>query len=156
MINKKIHTITNNRRAYYEYSIEDTFEAGIILQGWEVKSLRLGGQVQISNSYVLLHNGNAYLVGTHFQPTPNVSNHITCNPIREKKLLLKQRELKILYGKVKHKRYTVIALSLYWKIIWCKVLIGIAKGKKQYDKRVHIKNREWKIDKERFIKNKMI
>ncbi|WWP00160.1 MAG: SsrA-binding protein SmpB [Candidatus Dasytiphilus stammeri] len=151
MIDKKLHVITTNRRAYYEYSIEDTFEAGIVLQGWEVKSIRLG-KVHISDSYVLLHKGNAYLVGTNFQPTKNISTHMSCNPMREKKLLLQLRELKILYGKVTRKGYTVVVLSLYWKRIWCKALIGIVKSKMQHDKRANIKNREWKIHKERLMK----
>ncbi|WWO97301.1 MAG: SsrA-binding protein SmpB [Candidatus Dasytiphilus stammeri] len=151
MKEKKLHYITTNRRAYYEYSIEETFEAGIVLQGWEVKSLRLGN-VHINDSYVLLHKGNAYLVGTNFQPTKNLSTHISYNPIRDKKLLLQPRELKNLYGKVTRKGYTVIVLSLYWKKIWCKALIGIVKGKMQHDKRANIKNREWQIHKERLIK----
>ncbi|WWO99677.1 MAG: SsrA-binding protein SmpB [Candidatus Dasytiphilus stammeri] len=154
MIDKKLQIIITNRRAYHEYSIEDKFEAGLVLQGWEVKSLRLG-KVSISNSYVLLHNGNAYLVGTNFEPPIMVSNHRICNPIRDKKLLLQQRELNLIFGKVNLKGYSIIALSLYWKRIWCKVLIGIAKGKKQYDKRTNIKNREWQIHKERLMKNKI-
>lgn len=155
MINKKLHSISTNKRAYNEYLIEEEFEAGIVLEGWEVKSVRLG-KINITESYVILRDRSAYLLGTNFQPSCMVSTHIICNPIREKKLLLKQRELKQLYGKINRKGYTAIALSLYWKKMWCKVRIGIAKGKMQHDKRANIKNREWQIHKERLVKNQIL
>ncbi|WWP01845.1 MAG: SsrA-binding protein SmpB [Candidatus Dasytiphilus stammeri] len=145
-------TITINKRAYHEYWIEDQFEAGLVLQGWEVKSVR-SGKVNLSESYVLLKNDNAYLLGAIFQPLITViSKDLICDSSRTRKLLLNQRELASMYGRVHRQGYTAIALSLYWKNIWCKVNIAIAKGKKQYDKRANIKNREWQVNKARLLK----
>ncbi|WWP00716.1 MAG: SsrA-binding protein SmpB [Candidatus Dasytiphilus stammeri] len=144
-------TITINKRAYHEYWIEDQFEAGLVLQGWEVKSVR-SGKVNISDSYVVLQNDNAYLLGAIFQPLITViSKDLICDSSRTRKLLLNQRELASMYGRVNRQGYTAIALSLYWKKIWCKVNIAIAKGKTQPDKRASIKNREWQINKARIL-----
>ena len=133
-------TIAMNKRARHEYSIEEEFEAGLSLQGWEVKSLR-AGKANIGDSYVLLRDGEAYLFGANFTPLTVASSHVVCDPTRSRKLLLNQRELDTLYGKVNREGYTVIALSLYWKNAWCKVKIGVAKGKKAHDKRSDIKDR---------------
>jgi SsrA-binding protein len=156
MTKKKVHkpgsaTIALNRRARYDYAIEEEFEAGLSLQGWEVKSLR-AGKANISDSYILLRNGEAYLFGANFQPLPVASTHVVCDPTRDRKLLLKQRELGVLYGRAKRDGYTIIALSLYWKNAWCKLKIGVAKGKKQQDKREDLKTREWERDKARIMK----
>lgn len=121
-------TIAMNKRARHEYSIEEEFEAGLSLQGWEVKSLR-AGKANIGDSYVLLRDGEAYLFGANFTPLTVASSHVVCDPTRSRKLLLNQRELDTLYGKVNREGYTVIALSLYWKNAWCKVKIGVARGK---------------------------
>ncbi|UDG80585.1 SsrA-binding protein [Candidatus Hartigia pinicola] len=152
--NYQIHsaTIALNKRARYEYFIEEELEAGLSLQGWEVKSLR-SGKANIVDSYVLLRDGKAYLFGAHFTPLNVASSHIICDPIRNRQLLLNQRELDALYGQVNREGYTIIPLSLYWKHAWCKVKIGVAKGKKEYDKRFDIQNREWQRDKERIIKH---
>lgn len=107
-------TIAMNKRARHEYSIEEEFEAGLSLQGWEVKSLR-AGKANIGDSYVLLRDGEAYLFGANFTPLTVASSHVVCDPTRSRKLLLNQRELDTLYGKVNREGYTVIALSLYWK-----------------------------------------
>ncbi|MFB6421673.1 MAG: SsrA-binding protein SmpB [Candidatus Malihini olakiniferum] len=145
-------SIVQNKRAHYEYFIKEEFEAGLELQGWEVKSLR-AGKANISNSYVLLCNGEAFLFSATFQPLPASSSHMIHNPTRTRKLLLNQRELDLLYGRNRHEGYTMVALSLYWKKAWSKVKIGIAKGKKEHDKRLDIKKREWQVDSARIMKN---
>ncbi|MCR3756046.1 MAG: SsrA-binding protein [Sodalis sp. Psp] len=144
-------TVTYNKRVRYEYFIEQELESGLSLQGWEVKSLR-SGKANISNSYVLLKDGEAYLFGAQFQPLAVASSHVVYDPMRTRKLLINKRELDSLFGQVKQKGYTVVALSLYWKNAWAKVKIGVAKGKKNYDKRLCIKEREWQLDKARTMK----
>ena len=157
MTKKKSHkpgsaTIALNKRARHEYFIEDEIEAGLSLQGWEVKSLR-AGKANISDSYVIMRDGEAYLFGATTTPLNVASTHVVCDPTRTRKLLLKQRELANLYGQINRDGYTVVALSLYWKNAWCKIKIGVAKGKKDHDKRDTIKDREWKLDKARIMKN---
>ena len=157
MTKKKSHkpgsaTIALNKRARHEYFIEDEIEAGLSLQGWEVKSLR-AGKANISDSYVIMRDGEAYLFGATITPLNVASTHVVCDPTRTRKLLLKQRELANLYGQINRAGYTVVALSLYWKNAWCKIKIGVAKGKKDHDKRDTIKDREWKLDKARIMKN---
>ncbi|WP_029687048.1 SsrA-binding protein SmpB [Tatumella saanichensis] len=156
MTKKKAHkpgsaTIALNKRARHEYFIEDEYEAGLSLQGWEVKSLR-AGKANISESYILLRDGEAFLFGATFQPLLGASTHVVCDPTRNRKLLLNQRELDSIFGRVNREGYTVVALSLYWKNAWCKLKIGVAKGKKEHDKRDDIREREWKIDKARIMK----
>ncbi|WP_216782198.1 SsrA-binding protein SmpB [Candidatus Profftia tarda] len=145
------NTIAINKRARYEYFIEDEFEAGLVLQGWEVKSMR-AGRANITNSYVTFHNGETYLFGATIQPQQLVSSHMFYDPMRTRKLLLKKRELETLVGKVSRDGFTIITLSLYWKEAWSKIKIGLAKGKKEQDKRYEIKSREWKLDKARIMK----
>ncbi|KYK76349.1 single-stranded DNA-binding protein [Aggregatibacter actinomycetemcomitans serotype e str. SA2149] len=156
MTKKKIkpgsNTIALNKRARHDYFIEDEIEAGLELQGWEVKSMR-AGKVNLSDSYVIFKNGEAFLFGATIQPLSVASTHIVCDPTRTRKLLLKQRELDSLFGKANRDGFTLIALSLSWKGAWAKVKIGLAKGKKQQDKREDIKEREWKVVKERIMKN---
>ncbi|CAM3930424.1 SsrA-binding protein SmpB [Avibacterium gallinarum] len=148
------NTIALNKRARHEYFIEDEIEAGLSLQGWEVKSMR-AGKANISDSYIIFKNGEAYLFGATIQPLSVASTHIVCDPTRTRKLLLKQRELASLFGKANRDGFTIIALSLYWKGPWAKIKIGVAKGKKQHDKRDDIKDREWKVAKDRIMKNAM-
>lgn len=145
-------TIAMNKRARHEYSIEDEFEAGLSLQGWEVKSLR-AGKANISDSYIMLRDGEAYLFGSTFQPLSVASSHYVCDPTRSRKLLLKKRELDTLIGKANRDGYTIVALSMYWKNAWAKLKIGLAKGKREHDKRDDIKDREWKLDKARIMKH---
>ncbi|PXZ05055.1 SsrA-binding protein [Gilliamella apicola] len=157
MTKKKSHkpgsaTIALNKRARHEYFIEEEIEAGLSLQGWEVKSLR-AGKANISDSYVLLKNGEAWLFGATITPLNVASTHVVCEPMRTRKLLLKERELNSLLGQINRQGYTVVALSLYWKNAWAKVKIGVAKGKKEYDKRTDIKERQWQVDKARIMKN---
>lgn len=145
-------TIALNKRARHEYFIENDMEAGLSLQGWEVKSLR-AGKANISESYVLLKEGEAFLFGSTINPLSVASSHVVCDPTRTRKLLLKQRELDVLYGSVNRDGYTLMPLSLYWKGPWVKVKIGLAKGKKLHDKRADIKDREWQVAKERIMKH---
>ncbi|WWP02574.1 MAG: SsrA-binding protein SmpB [Candidatus Dasytiphilus stammeri] len=155
MTNKKkinFNKIISNKYAYHEYFIKEEIEAGIVLDGWEVKSIR-AGKVNIINSYILFHNGYAYLLGLNIQPLTQ-STGISFDQTRDRKLLLHQRQINTLHGCINRQGYTAVALSLYWKNIWCKVKIGIVKGKKQYDKRKFIKSREWQINKERILKQK--
>lgn len=156
MTKKKVklgsNTIALNKRARHDYFIEDEIEAGLELQGWEVKSIR-AGKVNISDSYVIFKNGEAFLFGSMIQPLSVASTHIVCDPSRTRKLLLKQRELDSLFGKTNRDGFTLIALSLYWKGAWAKIKIGLAKGRKQHDKRDDIKEREWRVAKDRIMKN---
>lgn len=157
MIKKKTYkpdsaTIAQNRRARHDYFIEEEFEAGLSLQGWEVKSLR-AGKANISDSYVILKNGEAHLLGATITPLSVASTHVVCDPTRTRKLLLNKRELDSLFGRINREGYTVVALSMYWKNAWSKIKIGVAKGKKDHDKRDTIKDREWRVDKARIMKN---
>lgn len=148
---KSNESIAVNRKARHEFSFDERFEAGLALQGWEVKSLR-AGRVQIDQSYVLLKNGEAWLFGALITPLGTVSTHITPDPTRNRKLLLKLRELSKLIGSVERKGYTLIPLSLYWKDNFVKLEIALAKGKKQHDKRADEKDRDWAREKGRLIK----
>ena len=144
-------TIALNKRARYEYAIEDRFEAGLALEGWEVKSLR-DGRVQFADSYVLLKDNEAYLFGTTINPLPTVSTHITPDPMRTRKLLLHRRQIDQLIGAVDRKGYTVVPTAMYWSRGKVKVEIGMAKGKKQHDKRKVEKDRDWERQKSRLMK----
>ncbi|RKS86874.1 SsrA-binding protein [Orbus hercynius] len=157
MTKKKSHkpgsaTIALNKRARHEYFIEEEIEAGLSLQGWEVKSLR-AGKVNISDSYVLLRDGEAWLFGATITPLTVASSHVVCDPTRTRKLLLNQKELSGLFGRINREGYTVVALSMYWKNAWVKIKIGVAKGKKQFDKREDVKDREWQVNKARIMKH---
>ena len=134
-------TIALNKRARFEYFIEERFEAGIALEGWEVKSLR-DGRVQFGDSYVLLKNGEAFLFGCQISPLPTVSTHIVPDPLRTRKLLLHRREIDALTGAVERKRNTLVPTAMYWSKSKAKVEIGLAKGKKSYDKRQDLATRD--------------
>ncbi|WWO96092.1 MAG: SsrA-binding protein SmpB [Candidatus Dasytiphilus stammeri] len=151
IINSNNIIISINKQVKNQYFVEEILEAGLILQGWEVKSLR-SGKVDISSSYVYLHDNNAYLFSAHFQPLLSSSPNLMLDPLRNRNLLLKKKEYNYLYEKVKRQGYTLIAYSLYWKNNWCKLQIALAKGKKKYDKRALIKEREWLIKKNRILK----
>lgn len=145
-------TIALNRKATHDYFIEERIETGIVLQGWEVKSLR-AGRAQLKESYVLLKNGEAWLLGMHVSPLPTASTHITPDPVRTRKLLLNQRELSRLFGAAERKGYTIVPLAIYWKKQYVKVEIGMAKGKQLHDKRETEKRREWDREKHRILKS---
>ncbi|MDU6412267.1 MAG: SsrA-binding protein SmpB [Yersiniaceae bacterium] len=157
MTKKKAHkpgsaTIAMNKRARHEYFIEEEIEAGLALQGWEVKSLR-AGKANLSDSYVVFRDGEAFLFGATITPLNVASSHVVCEPMRTRKLLLNRKELSSLFGAVNRDGYTIVALSLYWKNAWTKVKIGVAKGKKEHDKREDTRTREWQVDKARIMKN---
>jgi SsrA-binding protein len=145
------NTIALNKKARFQYFIEESIEAGIALEGWEVKSLR-AGKGQITETYVLLRDGEAWLLGAHITPLKTASTHISPEPARTRKLLLNRRELDRLTGLVERRGYALVALELYWKNGRVKVSIGLAKGKKQHDKRAVEKDRDWQRDKERLMK----
>ncbi|MEJ2258766.1 MAG: SsrA-binding protein SmpB [Woeseiaceae bacterium] len=146
------NTIAVNRRARHDYFIEDRFEAGLALEGWEVKSLR-AGNAQLTEAYVHVRNGEAWLVGAHFSPLRSTSTHVTADPTRERKLLLHRYELDRLTGAVERKGYTLVPLDLHWFKGRAKLAIGLGKGKKQHDKRADRKDRDWQRQKERILKN---
>jgi SsrA-binding protein len=145
-------TIARNKKARHDYFIEDKFEAGIALEGWEVKSLR-AGKAQLVDSYVFVKEGEAWISNMLITPLQTASTHITPNPTRVRKLLLHREEIDKLIGAVERKGYTLIALSLYWKKGRAKVEVGLAKGKQKQDKRATEKERDWKREKERLMKN---
>ncbi|KKD01586.1 MULTISPECIES: SsrA-binding protein SmpB [Photobacterium] len=146
------NTIALNKSARHEFSIHDEYEAGISLQGWEVKSLR-AGKANISESYVFIRNGEAFLSGATFTPLNAASTHVVAEPTRVRKLLLNRRELDRLTGAVNRDGETIVALSMYWKGSWVKLKLGTAKGKKLHDKRSDAKDRDWQRDKARIMKH---
>jgi SsrA-binding protein len=146
------NTIAVNRRARHDYFVEDRFEAGLVLEGWEVKSLRDGG-AQIAEAYVNIKDGEAWLLGAHFAPLKTVSTHIKADPTRTRKLLLSRQELDRLVGQVERKGYAIVPLDLHWSRGRAKLEIGLAKGKKQHDKRASKKDADWQRQKERILKS---
>jgi SsrA-binding protein len=146
------NTIARNKKARHEYFLEDKFEAGVSLQGWEIKSIR-AGKVNISDSYVIIKNGEAYLLGAEIQPLNQASSHVYCEPDRSRKLLLKRRELDKLIGASEREGYSIVATTMYWKGPWAKVEVFLARGKKSHDKRDTIKERDWQRQKARIMKH---
>ncbi|HET8552095.1 MAG TPA: SsrA-binding protein SmpB [Gammaproteobacteria bacterium] len=145
-------TIALNKKARHDYFVEERAEAGLALEGWEVKSLR-AAKGQLTEAYVLIKDGEAYLFGAHITPLPTASTHIQPDPSRTRKLLLHRRELDHLIGAVERKGYTLVPLALYWKQGRAKLEVGLAKGKKQHDKRATEKARDWQRQKQRLIKS---
>jgi SsrA-binding protein len=143
--------IAENRRARFDYFIEERYEAGLSLQGWEVKSMR-AGKAQLTEAYVFLRNGEAFMTGAHVSPLNTTSTHVVADPTRTRKLLLKKSELSHLIGATERKGYTIVPLELYWKDGRAKLRIGLAKGKKQHDKRATEKDRDWQRDKARLLR----
>ncbi|HBX59520.1 MULTISPECIES: SsrA-binding protein SmpB [unclassified Methylophaga] len=146
------NTIARNRKARHEFFIEEKFEAGLVLEGWEVKSLR-EGKAQLSDSYVLIRHGEAWLANALITALKTASTHVVPEPQRDRKLLLNRNELNKLIGAVERKGYTLIPLAMYWKRGKAKVEIALAKGKQMHDKRATMKERDWQRDKERLFKN---
>ncbi len=144
-------TIARNKKATHDYFIMEDFEAGVALEGWEVKSLR-EGRVQIKEAYVINQNGELFLFGAHITPLIQASSHVVADPIRNRKLLLHKKEIHHLIGSVDRKGYTMVPLSLYWKRGKVKCKIALGKGRKLHDKRETIKRREWNIEKQRVMK----
>lgn len=144
-------TIALNKKARHDYFIEEKLEAGMALEGWEVKSMR-AGQASLKESYVLLKGGEAWLFGAHFSPLPSTSTHVHADPRRTRKLLLHREQIDRLRGLVERKGYTLAPLTLYWKNGRAKLEIGLARGKKLHDKRATQKERDWQRQKERLLK----
>lgn len=144
-------TIALNKRAKHEYFIEQRFEAGIALAGWEVKSLR-AGKAQLVDSYILLKDGEAYLFGAHITPLQTASTHVIADPTRTRKLLLHAKELEKIIAGVDQKGYSCVPLALYWKKHLVKCEIALVKGKKDYDKRASEKDRDWDREKQRLVR----
>jgi SsrA-binding protein len=149
---KESASIADNRKARHDYFIEETYEAGLVLQGWEVKSMR-AGRVQLKEGYVFIKNGEAFLFGAHISALPTASTHVIPDPIRTRKLLLNKSELSGLIGAVERRGYTLVPLELYWKAGKAKLRIGLAKGKKEHDKRSTSKDRDWQREKSRLMKH---
>jgi SsrA-binding protein len=143
--------IAENRRARFDYFIEDRYEAGLALQGWEVKAMR-AGRAQLSEAYVYVRGGEAFLIGAHITPLKTTSTHIVADPVRTRKLLLHKSELERLIGAVERRGYTLVPLDLHWKNGRAKLEMGLAKGKKQHDKRATEKERDWQRDKARLLR----
>lgn len=144
-------TIALNRRARHDYLIEDRLEAGLVLEGWEVKSLR-AGRVQLAEGYVQIRNGEAWLIGAHFSPLNTASTHVKADPTRSRKLLLHRHELDRLIGAVERRGYALVPLDLHWHKGRAKLEIGLGKGKKLHDKRAAAKERDWARQKARILK----
>lgn len=144
--------IAQNRRARHDYFIEETLEAGLVLEGWEVKSLRLG-KAQVAEAYVIIKNGEAWLLGGHIIPLTQASTHVHAQADRTRKLLLSRRELATLAGKVERAGYALVPLDLHWTRGRAKLTVGLAKGKKQHDKRAAEKDRDWQRDKARILRH---
>jgi len=145
--------IAVNRRARHDYFIEEHYEAGLVLQGWEVKSLR-EGRAQVADAYVKILGEEAFLIGAHFTPPSGASTHIHPDPSRTRKLLLHADELRKLVGKVQRLGYTLVPLDLHWTRGRAKIEVGLAKGKKQHDKRATLKAREWQREKGRLLRQR--
>jgi len=145
-------TIARNKKARYEFSVEESFEAGLALEGWEVKSLR-EGRAQLTESYVHVRDGEAWLLGAHIAPLTTASTHVQADPTRTRKLLLHRKELDRLIGAVERKGYTLVPLNLHWSKGKVKLDIGLAKGKKRHDKRATEKDRDWKRQQARILKS---
>jgi len=143
--------IAENRKARHDFFIEENLEAGLSLEGWEVKALR-AGRASLTEAYAILKDGEAFLLGAHISPLPSASTHIKADPIRTRKLLLNRREIDRLVGAVERRGYTLVPLSLYWRRGRAKLDLGLAKGKKQHDKRSADKDRDWQRQKARIMK----
>ena len=149
--NKATGTIALNKRARHEYHLEQRYEAGIALQGWELKAIR-AGRANITEAYAVIRHGELFLFGAQITPLNTTSTHVTADPKRTRKLLLNKSELARLIGSVERKGYTLVPLDLHWKDGRAKLEVGLAKGKKQHDKRATEKDRDWQRDKARVMR----
>ena len=144
-------TISDNKKAFHDYFIEERFEAGMALEGWEVKSIR-AGRVQLKEAYVIVKSGEIFLFGSHISPLPTASTHVKPDPVRNRKLLMHASEISKLIGKVERAGYTLVPLNLHFSKGRVKCEIGLAKGKKQYDKRETEKARDWQREQQKILK----
>jgi SsrA-binding protein len=146
-------SIVHNRKAGHDYFIEERYEAGIVLDGWEVKSIR-AGRAQIADGYVIVKGDELFLIGAHVSPLPTVSTHFIPDPTRSRKLLLHAEEIKRLVGKVEQRGYTLVPLDLHYKKGRIKLEVGLARGKLQHDKRADKKEKEWNREKQRLLRSR--
>lgn len=145
-------SIVENRKARHEYFIEERYEAGLVLQGWEVKAIR-SGHVQLAESYIVIRDGEIWVIGMHISPLSNASTHIVPDSTRTRKLLLKAEEINKLIGRVEQRGYTLVPLNLHYSRGRIKMDIGLGKGKKQHDKRDTARDRDWQREQERWLKH---
>ncbi len=145
-------TIAVNAKARHDYFIEERIEAGLVLEGWEVKSLR-AGRLQLKESYVVIRQGEIWLLGANISPLASASTHVQADPTRTRKLLVHRRELDRLIGAVERRGYALVPLAMYWKKGRAKLEIALAKGKKQHDKRATERDRDWQRQRQRLLKN---
>ena len=146
-------SIADNKKAFHDYFVEEKFEAGLVLEGWEVKAIR-AGRVQLKEAYIILKSAEVFIIGMHVSPLPTASTHIHPDPTRSRKLLLHESEIRKLIGSVERARYALIPLDLHYTKGRIKLTIGLAKGKKQYDKRDTEKKRDWEREKQRLMRVK--
>ena len=145
-------SITQNKKATFDYFIEERYEAGLVLEGWEVKAIR-AGRAEIKEGYVIVRDGALYLIGSHISPLPEASTHVKPDPVRTRKLLLKEEEIKRLIGKVEQRGHTLVPLDMHYKNGRIKLEIGLGRGKQKDDKRDTEKKREWSREKQRLLKS---
>jgi len=146
-------SIAQNKKAFHDYFVEEKYEAGIALEGWEVKAIR-AGRAQLKEAYVMLRNGEPYLIGAHVSPLATASTHVSPDPTRTRKLLLHAEEIKRLIGKVERAGYTLVPLDMHFANGRIKLELGLARGKKQHDKREAERDREWQREKQRLLRTK--
>lgn len=146
-------SIAQNRKAFHDYFVDERYEAGVVLAGWEVKAIR-AGRVQLSDAYVVVRNAALWLVGAHISPLPTVSTHFIPDPTRTRKLLMHAEEIKRLIGKVEQRGYTLIPLDMHYKKGRIKLEIALARGKLKHDKRASEREREWQRDKQRLLRGR--
>ncbi len=147
-------TIALNKKARYDYFIDERYEAGVALEGWEVKALR-AGRLQLKEGYVFVKKGEAWLFGAHIAPLSTTSTHFVADPVRTRRLLLHRRQIDHLIGAVDRKGYTLVPLAMYWKKGRAKLEIGLARGKKQHDKRTDQRDKDWQREKGRLMKHRV-
>jgi len=146
-------SIVENRKAFHDYFIEERYEAGLVLQGWEVKAIR-AGRANLKEAYVIVRGSEVFLLGSHISPLTSASTHVHADPVRTRKLLLKAEEIRKLIGKVERAGYTLVPINLHFNKGNIKLEMGLAKGKKQYDKREAEKNKDWQREQQRLIKTR--
>jgi SsrA-binding protein len=145
-------SIADNKKAFHDYFIEDKFEAGLVLEGWEVKAIR-AARVQLKEAYVVVKSGEVYLIGCHISPMLSASTHVHPDPTRSRKLLLRAEEISKLIGKTERAGFTLVPLDMHFSKGRVKLQIGLAKGKKEFDKRATVKEREWQREKQRIVRD---
>ena len=144
-------SIVNNKKAFHEYFIEEKFEAGVVLEGWEVKAIR-AGRANVKEAYIVIRGGEVFIFGMHITPMPTASTHVNPDPVRTRKLLLHAKQISKLIGQVERAGYTLVPIDLHFTRGRIKVEVGLAKGKKQHDKRQDEQEKDWTREKERYLK----